>query len=82
MMSLIEAKNKILAQNPDMKIIEGFEFDDIFAFGLVDKTVDENALTGSGYDVIDKSSGKIYGMSSVQIIFREGGTKISRNELN
>lgn len=82
MITLDEAKNKILLANPNTKILDGFEFADIYAFSLIANSADENAPVGGGYYAIDKDTGNIFGMSSAQVVFREGGRKIAPKELN
>ena len=82
MISLTEGKGMILAKNPDMKIVEAFVFDDILAFSLVNKTDDNIGLIGGGYSVIDRNSGRIYGMTSAQLLFRKGGKKVPQVDLN
>ncbi|MBQ8568463.1 MAG: hypothetical protein IJ446_04525 [Oscillospiraceae bacterium] len=75
-----EAKKRILDNRPNTRIVESIEYDDIYAFALMDNSADENDYVICGYDVIDKVTGRIYAMSSVQIVFREGGKKIDFNK--
>lgn len=64
-MTAKEAKDILLDRYPDKKIIETLEFDDFYAFALVDINHSNEDAFGGGYHTVYKSNGKISAFNPV-----------------
>lgn len=65
-MEVREAYNIMKSEYPNKKLIECLEFDDFFAFCLVDRTVQDGDLIGGAYDTVDRKTGGISSFNPIQ----------------